>query len=196
MANPIILAAKFRIKFRDVFDMKNFYTMIHDWVLDNDWQDRKGDKDHFEILFIERILADGAKEQHIWWRIEKLPTAKNSYYKYLMDIDYKTIYMKETEIVVEGKKLKVNKGMVEVMIRSYIELDYEGKWSSHPFLNFFKDIFRERIFKADLESHKRELYRESYILQGAMKKYLKLKGFLPEYRLEPFYPSETYPTYK
>jgi hypothetical protein len=195
MANPIILASDFRVKFKDVFDMKNFYKMIHDWLIEYDWEDQKGDKDHFETYYLEKIGAKGEKEHVIWWRLEKIPS-KNSYYKYILELLYHTVALKNTEIVVEGKKLKVNKGEIETKIRTYVELDYEGKWSHHPVLNMFKDIFRERIFKADLESHKRELYRESFILQGAMKKYLKLKGFLPEYRLEPFRPAEAYPTHK
>ena len=150
MANPTIYASRFRVKFKDVFDMKRLYALLREWLKEHGWADIKGDGEHYETLYLQKEDKKGAKEIYMWWRLGRFPV-KNSYYKYILNVDYHTITLTDKEIVYEGKKLKVNKGTIEVRIRTYIELDYEGKWSSHPVLNFFKDIFRERIYKKDLE---------------------------------------------
>jgi len=197
-----INAATFRIKFKDIFDIKEYYNIMHEWMLEHDWSsvDSSGKieegKDHWETNYTERIEPDGAKEMYWWWRLQKLPV-KNSYYKYHLDLDFHPLAILPTEAMREGKKFKAHKGEIEVWVYAYIEFDYKGEWSKHPILKFFNKIFPNRIFMKDLyEDHKLELYREAYTLQAFMKKWFKLKSFLPYEEITPFYPSYAYPKWK
>ena len=45
----------------------------------------------------------------MWWRPEK-EFAENSFYVWKMKVDLKCLYLKSTEIMWQGKKLKVEKG--------------------------------------------------------------------------------------
>jgi hypothetical protein len=113
-----------------------------------------------------------------------------------MDFDFHCVGLASTEVVKEGKKLKVNKGEVELYITAYIDLDYKGEWSSHPILKFFNKIFPERIFRKDIfGSHKRELYREAYELQTFIKQWFKLKTYLPYEEKKSFFPSHAWPSH-
>ena len=197
-----IQAAQFRIKFKDVFDLKDFYTMLHFLVLENGWSsvDSEGNieegQEHFETNYIERIDAGGTKNQGWWWRLQKLPT-DNSYYKYHLDLDFITLNLVPTEVMRDGKKFKVFKGTIEFWGYAYIEFDVGGKWSKHPFLKHLTRIFPNRIFKKDLyEHHKLELYRETYTLQAWIKKWFKLKSFLPYEEITPFHPPRAHPAWK
>ncbi len=201
-----ILAANFRIKFKDIFNLKGLYIAMHEWLSEYDWSsvgfDSKGKveiedgKDQYETLYLERVSPNGAKEMYWFWRLQKIPTS-NSYYKYHLDIDYHPLYIFPTEVVRDGKKLKAHKGEVEAKIWAYIEFDYKGEWSKHPILKYFNKMFPKRIFKKDLYTfHKKELYREAYILQAFMKKWFKLKSFLPSEEITPFFPSKTYPAWR
>ena len=146
----------------------------------------------------ERTVGAGAGEKEMWWwwRLQKIPT-KNSYYKFHLDIDSHPLYITETEVMRDGKKFKVNKGEVEVKVWAYIEFDYKGEWSRHPILKSFNKIFPKRIFKKELyEDHKLELYREMYILQAYLKKWMKLKSFLPYEEITTFHPSQSYPEWQ
>ena len=196
-----IQAAKWRVKYKDIFNLKEFYRALHEWFLEYEWSsvDTDGnieDKDHWETNYIERIEPDGSKEMYWWWRLQKLPVA-NSYYKYHLDLDFHPLGVLPAEVMRDGKKFKVNKGEVEVWVYAYIEFDYKGEWSKHPFLKFFNKIFPNRIFRQDLyEDHKLELYREAYTLQAYMKKWFKLKSFLPYEEITPYFPSRAYPKWK
>lgn len=196
-----IQAANFTVKFKDTFNLKEFYRAMHEWLLEYEWSsvDSKGKIEKgetWETLYLERQGLEGDKEMWWWWRLEKIPT-DNSYYKYILDIDYHILYILPAEVMRDGKKLKVNKGEVEVKVWAYVQFDMEGEWSKHPFLKSFNSIFPKRIYKQELyEDHKLELYREAYILQAFMKKWFKLKSFLPYEEITQFHPSFAYPEWK
>jgi hypothetical protein len=197
----LIEAAKFRIKFKDIFNMRAFYIALHEWFLEYKWSsvDCDGkieDKDHYETLYLERVGGKGEKEMWWIWRLQKIPS-KNSYYKFHLDMDFHPLAILNTEVIREGKKFKAVKGEVEVRLTAYVEFDYTGEWSNHPILKIFNTVFPKRIFRQELyEDHKRELYREVYILQDYMKRWFKLKSFLPYEEITPFYPSQAYPEWK
>ncbi len=177
---PRLVAASFRVKYRDIFSMKNLYKFIHEWILDKDWKDPKQHE-----TFYGQKTEKGASEYWIWWDVSK---DSSKYIKYKLRIKFHIIGMASTEIMHEGKKFKAEKGEVEMTFLSWVELS-EGEWKKHWLLKHFPDMYKNRIFHTNLEDHKRLLYREIYQLQGLVKKYLNMKGFLPELKLEPFHPS-------
>jgi hypothetical protein len=196
-----VQAAYFRIKFKDIFNLKQFYTAMHEWLLEYEWssvdsQGKLENKDFWETLFLERIIEGGAKEGWWWWRMQRIPGG-NSYYKYHLDLDFHPLYITDTEVMRDGKKFKANKGEIEVKLWAYIEFDYKGEWSKHPILKVFNKVFPKRIFKDELyESHKLELYRECYILNAFIKKWMKLRSFLPFEEITLFPESGAYPQWQ
>lgn len=190
-----IQAARYRVKYKDVFDMKKFYEDLHEWLKERQWVDLEDKSDHYETFYLEKVDMGGSKEIWIKWRPQKVPE-KNSYYRYWMDFDFHLVGLGKVEIVAEGKKLKVNKGEVELYVTAYMDLDYQGEWSSHPILKFFNKLFPERIFRKDLfEDHKKELYREAYELQNFIKQWFKLQAYAPYEEKKSFFPSHAWPSH-
>ena len=196
-----VKAAQFRVKFKDIFDMKALYTDLRFWLKEHQWSsvdmdEKIENKDYWETMYLERGLPDGAVERWTFWRTQKLPV-DNSYYKWHLDVDMHNVALAKTEVMRDGKKLKANKGEVEVKVWAYLEYDYLGVWSNHPILKFFSKIFPNRIFKKEMfEDHKKELYREAYNLLSYIKQWMKLKRFLPYEEITPFHPSRAYPSWK
>ena len=184
---PRLVAASFRVKYRDIFHMRNLYKLIHEWIRDREWQPLT---DH-EDFYGQKTDPDKKTELWIWWEINKKSNAK-SYYKYKIRMNWHVVALEPKEIMHEGKKLKADTGEVEIKIRAWIEFNEKG-WRDNWFLKHFPEVFRLRIFESNLDDHKRELYREVYNLQGTIKRYLNMKGFLPELDLEPFHPSYSWP---
>jgi len=199
-ANPRLLAAQFRIKHRDIFNMQQLYNLMHEWVKENQWMDTQDDfeGDAHESFYYDKTDLYGNKEIWIWWRLwqfsdgESVDTS-NSFYRWRMDIDIHAVHMKETEIMHQGKKLKTDSGEVEIKIWAWIEMDYKGEWSKHPILKFFLDVFNLRIFESELDKHKHELYRVAFNFQNYIKKYLRLRTWLPQYDRQEFHPSQGTP---
>ena len=191
-----ITAAKFRVKYKDVFDMAQFYKDLHDWLDEYGWKDYENKKDYYENFYLEKVDMGGLKEILIKWRPLKIPDGSN-YYCYWLDFDFHCIALKATEIVKEGVKLKAHKGEVELTVTATLEIDYRGDFKSHPILKLFRKLFQERIMRKDIyDERKRELYREAYELQNFIKSWFKLKTHLPYEEVKSFFPSYAWPSHK
>jgi len=172
------------ITYREHFLLKSLYMSIHEWLQENSYVDVVGSRLHnfLEILYMERHIPN--KDMRIWWRAYKT-IERNTYYRYKINILFRILNMVDKEMMVNGKKLKVQYGEVTMMFFPFVEMDFEDKWAKHPLLSHFDSIFRRRIFYRELNTHKKELYRDVYRLHGMIKKFLELKSFMPD--LESFH---------
>jgi len=183
-----IPATQTRVRYRQEFHVKNFYMMLHDWFIEEAWVERKDPTwpEHFYLL---RETKRGT-EMWIWWRFKKIPGAgegsggHNSYYRFNLDIFWHIVGMKDVEVMHQGKKFKTNYADLELVLDSRLEMDYlheVGKgWRDSKLLAPFNEVFHKRLFKAQLQKLKHDLYRETYKLQDVVKMFLGLKTYLPE----------------
>lgn len=187
-----ILVARLEIENEETFHLKNLYKLIHDWLAEEGFKDIYGSDDNPEIFYLEKILGTGAKEHRIWWRVYRTPQ-KSHYYRYFMKINFLTLNMKSIEVMHQGHKMRTDRGDLIINIESYLQLDYNRKWrgkpgAPKPFIMRFDKLFRNRIYKAQIESYKIDLYKTTYRLQNVIKQYLKLKTI---YEMpKPFYPEK------
>ncbi len=194
-----------RVKYKDVFDFKAFYEELWEWCKEHGWKDWEMDLDTFERFYGERITTGGVKEIWIRWRAYKpaegTPLTKQSdkevgYLTYYLDVDFHVLGLSSAEIVKDGKKIKADKGEIEISIRTFIEKNYEYEFANHSFLRHFLDIFTARIYKQKLEERQRELYREAYVMQTYIKQWFKMKTYLPYVQGENFFPSKAWPSHQ
>jgi hypothetical protein len=193
-----------RIKYKDIFDMKEFYDAVHEWILEHDYAAYDGDLEMWETYYGERVSQSGAKEIWIRWRIKKgapdSPTfiisgKKNPAIVYHMDLDFHCVALTKAEVVKEGRKMKVHKGEVELHIRPYVEEAYLKHFSKNIFLKQIQNIFQKRIYRKKFEERKKELYKESYALNNFIKQWFKLKRYLPYEESKNFFPSYAWPSH-
>jgi len=193
----------FKIKYSDVFHLKNLYIMMHEWLADEMWTGKMKPLGAFrphpgsthmdiEKLYMERYhqkaLHRGGTELWLWWRLQKEPFGKyQTYYNYAIDIDFHGMYLVKQEIMHQGKKIKVDKGELEIEFRpKIVRSPVAQKWDKHWFLKHFKDLYENRIISQDLDKLEKELWRDCYRFQGVVKSYLNLRNFIPT--PEPFHP--------
>lgn len=186
MPNLTIRIPELEIVYKETFVMQPLYRVTRQWLIENDFQDSKGEESlegSMEILYHYRrgtSVSPNEKELRIWWRTVKAggnTSSVNSYYKHHLDIDWNVIQMYDVEVMREGKKEKVQQGELRIIIRPYIVVP---ELSKKPILGFFDNWMRTRLIKKNLEENKKILYQDAYRLQGMIKKYLELKIFTPE----------------
>ncbi len=185
-----------RVKFKDVFGLKDFYEFLHEWLLEHEWHDDEEGvgSDHWETYHFERIAAGNVKEIYLQWRVAK--QAKDGKFKYYLDLNWHCIGFTLAEVVKDGHKLKIDKGDMEIEIFPCLEKVYETYFDERPFLRPFKKLFSTRIYGEVVEYRKKELYQETYALQNAIKQWLKMERYLPYEEPKAFYPSRSYPSHK
>ena len=168
--------ANYEIINKQVFTVENLYKMVHDWLIENQFFDKVTGDDKFETMYMENIAQDGTKEVNAWWRTEK-SIASNKYYKYDLDIEYHVLLMKNVEVTYANQKFKTSHSEVSLKVHANLILDPHDKWTS-GFLKRFDNLFRNRIYKVNIEAHMRDLYRQAYDLQARLKQFLKLNQFM------------------
>jgi len=187
---------EFKVKYSDVFSLRNLYIMLHEMLLEEGWRGVDNDPDHTDIetLYSENVyqrgIHRGGKELWFWWRAEKFIEGKYSgYLKNFLDIDAHVVYLQNVEVVHQGKKMTAQKGEIEMFFRARIESDYrDEKWENHWFLKYIKPIYEKKILYADIEKREKELWRDAYRIHAKIKQFLQLKTFVP--LPEPFFPRQ------
>jgi hypothetical protein len=177
-----ILVTKFEIDVEDVFHLKNLYKMIYEWAKIEGWKtDGEGEP---EILYWER--RGQVTEHQIWWRYIMNPD-NNAFYKYYLKIDYQTLGMTSLEVPYDGKKVKSNKGELILRVQAWMITDPNNAWENAPFLKQLEKMFRNKIYKQQIEEYKKRLELTAERLRNQIKTYLQLqlpytpqKAFIPE----------------
>ncbi|MBU0615226.1 MAG: hypothetical protein KJ601_03975 [Nanoarchaeota archaeon] len=194
---------EFRIKYFDVFHLKNLYISMHEWLAEDDWYGMPGGprggepkysrhSDIETLYFVndyQKGLHRGGKEMWIWWRLWKNAGGKyGKYFKFRLELDMHVEYMQDKEVMHQGKKMKANYGEIELFLRPYIESEMHVKWQNHWLLKHFVEIFENRVWSQEIEKMEKDLWRQVYRFQGNVKRYLDLRTFIPT--PEPFHPKQ------
>lgn len=186
------------VKYKDIFDMKEFYTALKLWLEEYGWEDDipgSPSQEWFEHFYDERIDQKGAKEIWIRWRLAK-PSPGSPKLKYYLDMNFHILALSPTEVIKEGQKIKANKGEVELKINAAIEKLYEYEFEEKTFLAPFKKLFTQRVYNKMLDEEKKKLYQEVYIFQNFIKQWFKLKRYLPYEEVKSFSPSYAWPSHQ
>ena len=175
------------IIYRDVFHMKGLYEMMHDWLVEYGYKDNNGDDgDAFEAFYWERRKpGTSAKDFNIWWRLKK---EISPWWTYFLNVDFVGIHIGNTEVMHEGKKVKLNDGELDLFITPYYVLDYNKMWKGGTIFDPFLRPLRLRMIKKDFSWHKKEMEEDARKLQMLVKDYFDLKQFM--HRGENFHPKK------
>ena len=194
----LVAIPTFRVKYKDIFDIKGFYESLHEWLLEYNWKDPEDGEDHWETYYAERIDQTGAREIWWQWRCVKQPSQAPMLLYYL-DLNVHCIAIPSADVVKDGMKLKVNKGEIELTVSTNIEKLYEKKFDKDStwgwLLKQMKDLFTQRVYKKILEERTKELYQETYALHNFIKQWFKLKRYLPYEEVKSFFPSQAWPSH-
>lgn len=177
---------EFHVVYDNIYSMKNLYKFIHDLLVDNGWRDYYGSNEKYmESYYFDRTNQAGT-EMWAWWRLKK--NAINPFMKYVMHIDFHTMAMNKVEIVVDGQKIKADKGEVEVVITAFIDFDTDEVLRKSIMAKLFWNILYTKTYKKKLDQESDLLEDQANILHGEIKKFFDLRGLVPS---QPtFYPTK------
>ncbi|MAG60833.1 hypothetical protein CL619_03530 [archaeon] len=188
-----------KVKFKDIFNLKQFYIALHHWLDEYGWEAHKLvngkvklDGERYEIYYREKITGGGAKEMDILWRMWR-PAPNSNWLRQHMDFKFKVLGTTATEVIRDGQKFKAHKGEVSIEVNAGIEKLYIPAFEQHPILKPFLQIFDKRVY--EIQEKEKELYQEVYVLMNFIKQWFKLKRYLPYEESKSFFPSQAWPSH-
>lgn len=181
----------FRFNFKNIFSLEFLYKRVHEWLIEEGYRTSGGGPtgdQWMEKLYLERDLG-GAKQVWIWWRSDK--NYASNFFKFYLDVDYHLLGLVPHEIVVDGQKIKTNKGEVDLFVTIKMELDPDKSWDNNFLLKnkYLQNFYVNRIYRKQIEEVENEAVRDAARLLGAVKQYFEMESWVPEYTGKPFHPA-------
>ncbi len=153
------------IKHKGFFNYSEFYTFCYNW-----WKD-EGYK-LIEKKYIEKLEGD-AKEISIDWEATKKIT---DYIKFSVKIGWHILQLKDAEVVVEGKKIRTNKGEVKIKLKATVERDYDSNWDKSPWLKTMRGFYDKYIIKTTVDQQEDNLNEKATSFAEDVKAWLNMGG--------------------
>ncbi|MEM1535244.1 MAG: hypothetical protein QXE64_00190 [Candidatus Pacearchaeota archaeon] len=154
-----------KVKHDGIFDFKALYAFLYDWFADREYFIK-------EESYTEKIKAEG-KEIEIKWKCLKKIT---DYFRFEIEIKWRISRLVDIEITKEGKKIKANKGEVEIKFSGTLERDYENKFETSAFTKFLRSVYDRYIIRTRIEQMEGELTKEVIDASNQVKSYLVLEA--------------------
>ena len=191
MGSAVRKLPELKWKMSDYLNLRSFYTMMHQYLLELGWEGIGGDGVHYiekhrsmEVLYMEldyaKAVHQGGKELWFYWRLKKFMQGKpHPYFELHLDMDFQMVFIKDAEITYGGRKMKLQHGDINMRITPWIEADKQNRWKTHWLLQHFKDLYEERIMRQDLDKWEKELWREVNRFTSKLKEFIEFRSFIP-----------------
>ena len=165
MSEKRLIIDQLRLNYSGIFHLNDLYRMIDGWLYEKGY-------DKFEKKNEEQVLETGRKIE-----IELRPWKKTTdYAKNEIRLRIFVNDMTDIEVDRDGKKVKMNKGDIQMIFDAFLETDYEHRWENKPMYYFIRSLVDKYIFK---------FYTEKFVgnLVGDVRDlHHRIKSFLNIYR--------------
>lgn len=170
-----ILVGRTEVKSTNAVIPKSLYIALHNWLIEADYCNTS-DADFPEIYYWEERSQHHGKEFFIWWRPEKAIEG-NQFYVWKLVIDIHGVGMKPVEIMAQGKKVKAERGKIEILMQAKLEVDTSGSWQNNKLLAPFLEPFLKRIYRKEIEMHRKQILGDLKTMQDTIKQWFDIGAF-------------------
>ncbi len=167
MATSIPLLSEERVQYEAIYDLKELYKHIHDWLV---W--RKYDIE--EQKYTEKIKPTGKDIEILWTATRDI----DEYSRFEFKLKWQIFGQVDVEVERGGAKVKMNKGEVNVYVSANLVLDWQNKWEERPFFKFLKTFYEKYLYKGTIDSLKKELWKVGWNLYNEVKAFLNLYKYI------------------
>jgi len=155
-----------KVKYGGIFPFSDFYKFCYDWLTEETGLDVSEGK------YAEKLSGDSKKIDIEWVGTRKI----TDYFKAEFKIKFAILGLTETEITEAGKKIKTNKGSVEIGVKGILVKDYEGKFELTAFKKFLRGIYEKWVIKSRVEQFEEKIIGDADEFLSQAKAYLDLEG--------------------
>ncbi len=157
-----------KTKYTGIWNFEDTYRFVYDWFMD------KGYK-IVEKGYSEKIKA-GGKEIEVHWQASR---KISDYFKFMIKADWLILGMTEVEAEKEGKKVKMNKGYIEIKFSAVLVKDYEHRWENNALIKFLRGVYDRYLIKGRISTYEDRLLEEVDEVIAQTKSFLTIEARLP-----------------
>lgn len=167
MANKITLLDTEKITYEGVFDLKELYKHLYEWLA---W--RKYDIS--EKKYKEKVKSTG-KDMEIMWEANK---DIDEYSQFKIEMKAVLIAVNDVEVQKEsGAKVKMQKGEISIAVSAHLITDRLEVWQGKPAFSFLQRFYEKYLYKGSIDRMKGELWKVGWDFYNEAKAFLNLYKF-------------------
>jgi len=155
-----------KVKYDGIFSFRDFYKFCYEWLIDETKVDLS------EKKYVEKIKGS-SKDIGVEWEGSKKMT---EYFKFDIKIKFRILGLSEVEINDGGRKIKTNKGSVEISIKGTLVRDYDGKFETTAFRKFLRAIYEKWVIASRITEYEDKIAGACDEFLEQAKAYLDLEG--------------------
>ena len=156
---------KGKVKHKGLFDFPEIYRFCYEWMIERDYLVT-------EKTYSEKITPGGKELEIIWEARRKI----SDYFRFVMKVKWRVFGMTTVEIEENGKKLKMDKGQVELKIEATLEKDYEHRWENNAFTKFLRGVYDRYIIRGRIDQYEGKIFVEADEFIAQIKSFLAISG--------------------
>ncbi len=166
MANQITLLDGEKITFEGIFDLKELYKHLYEWLT---WRKY----DIAEKKYKEKIRPTG-KDMEIKWEANK---DIDEYSSFLIEMRAVLVGINDVEVQKDSAKVKMQKGEITIYISAHVITDKMEIWQARPSFSFLQKFYEKYLYKGSIDRMKAELWKVGWDFHNEAKAFLNLYRF-------------------
>ncbi len=157
---------KLKITHKGIFDLGDLYKNIKGWLEYNGFGDEE--KNFQEASYTERIKGESKQIESMWVAQKNV----DDYFGLTIELTFAIVGLVDVEIEKEGKKIKSQKGELNVTLKADLLKNHSEDWSP-----FMASLYENLVAKERKNMHKTYLYGRVYALHDEIKEYLEMNEY-------------------
>ena len=155
-----------KIKYSGIVNFSDFYKFCYEWLRDETGLLISEDK------YTEKIIGDG-KNMEIEWTGTRDVT---DYFRFEVKASFRITGLTNVEVTQEGKKIKINKGIIELTVKGNLVRDYKGKFEKNAMQKFMRAMYEKSVIASRVEEFQEKIISDCDDFLSQAKAYLDLTG--------------------
>jgi hypothetical protein len=155
-----------KIKYSGIVNFGDFYKFCYEWLKDQTGLSLSENK------YSEKISGDSKNIEIEWTGFRNL----TDYFRFEAKISFRVLGLTNVEVAEGNKKVKTNKGTIEIGISGILVRDYDGKFEKNAFQKVLRGFYEKSVITARVEEFQEKVieYCDEFLAQA--KAYLDLIG--------------------
>lgn len=155
-----------KIKYDGIFNFSAFYKFCYDWLVEEIGLEMSED------AYKEKITGDSKNIDIEWSGYKKV----SDYFRFDVKVAFQIIGLSKLELNQDGRKVKTNKGSVELKIKGTLVRDYKGKFEMSASKKFMRSVYEKFIIPSRIDETEGYIVGKCDEFLSQAKAYLDLEG--------------------
>jgi hypothetical protein len=177
MGEVNIVVDHLKLEYKGVFNVREFFRMFTRWY-------KEGPYEKGADYVSEQNTSHGKCMEYFYYPWKK----QTDYIRYFMKIRILMYDLTKVDMMVHGKKQKMDYGRVIIYLDGFVESDYESRWKDKPIFQFIRSIMIKFVQKSYSKFNEKLIIDDCHALYENFERFFNMyKSFKPVKEMPHFY---------